>query len=83
MFFAGETQASSEIFSEDATCTSQDIVCMSHLQVGIVQRRCDMRHELLTQRAFFVLESMQKKWHADQHFVTRVVPPLGIVYFAL
>ena len=47
--------------------------------MGVAQRRCDVRHELLTQRAlFFVLESMQKKGTLSQHFVMHVVPPLGV-----
>ena len=37
------------------------------------QRRCDMRHKLLTQHALFILESMQKKSTLSQHFVARVV----------
>ena len=36
--------------------------------MGVAQRRCDVRHELLTWRAlFFVLESMQKG-HAESAF---------------
>ena len=42
-----------------------------------------MRHEMLTHCAFFfALSNAKKKEHAvsnmlSQHFVTRVVPPLG------
>ena len=36
-----------------------------------------MRHELLTQRALFVLESMQKRSRPNQHFMTHVVPLLN------
>ena len=39
-----------------------------------------MRHELLTQRAFFKnwSQSMQQKGTLSQHFVICVLPPLGI-----
>ena len=40
------------------------------------QRRCNMRHELLTQRALFLYWSQYKKGTLSQHFVTHVVPPL-------
>ena len=41
------------------------------------QRRCDMRHELLTQRALFCIGVNAKKGTLSQHFVTHVVPPLA------
>ena len=40
------------------------------------QRRYDMRHEMLTQRARFCIGVMAKKGTLSQHFVTHVVPPL-------
>ena len=40
------------------------------------QRRYDMRHEMLTQRAPFCIGAMAKKGTLSQHFVTHVVPPL-------
>ena len=42
------------------------------------QRRYDMRHEMLTQRAPFCIGAMTKKGTLSQHFVTHVVPPLGL-----
>jgi hypothetical protein len=36
-----------------------------------------MRHEMLTQRALFCIDVMAKRVMLSQHFVTRVVPPLG------
>ena len=44
---------------------------------GFAQRRYDMRHEMLTQRAPFCIGAMAKKGTLSQHFVTHVVPPLG------
>ena len=41
-----------------------------------IQRRYDMRHEMLTQRAPFCIGAMAKKGTLSQHFVTHVVPPL-------
>jgi hypothetical protein len=38
-----------------------------------------MRHEMLTQRALFCIDVMAKRVTLSQHFVTRVVPPLGEV----
>ena len=40
------------------------------------QRRYDMRHEMLTQRALFCIESNTKKGALSQQFVTHVAPPL-------
>ena len=40
------------------------------------QRRYDMHHEMLTQRAPFCIDVMAKKGMLSQHFVTHVVPPL-------
>ena len=37
-----------------------------------------MRHEMLTQRARFCIGVMAKKGTLSQHFVTHVVPPLGV-----
>ena len=37
-----------------------------------------MRHEMLTQRAPFCIGAMAKKGMLSQHFVTHVVPPLGL-----
>ena len=37
-----------------------------------------MRHEMLTQRAWFCIGVMAKKGTLSQHFVTHVVPPLGL-----
>ena len=37
-----------------------------------------MRHEMLTQRAPFCIGAMAKKGTLSQHFVTHVVPPLGL-----
>ena len=59
-----------------------------------IQSRCDMRPELLTQRALFCIDSNTKKGVMSQHFVTRVIPPLvrisevslyryGIVFYQL
>ena len=47
-------------------------------KVNIVngQRRYDMRHEMLTQRAHFCIGAMAKKGTLSQHFMTHVVPPL-------
>ena len=42
-----------------------------------VQRRYDMRHEMLTQRALFCHRANTKRGTLTQHFVTHVVPPLG------
>ena len=39
-----------------------------------------MRHEMLTQRACFCIGAMAKKGTLSQHFVTHVVPPLGIIH---
>ena len=36
-----------------------------------------MRHEMLTQRALFCHRANTKRGTLSQHFVTRVVPPLG------
>ena len=41
------------------------------------QRRYDMHHEMLTQRAPGCIGAMAKKGTLSQHFVTHVVPPLG------
>ena len=46
--------------------------------IGLPQRRYDMRHEMLTQRAPFCIGAMAKKGMLSQHFVTHVVPPLGL-----
>ena len=46
---------------------------------SLVQRRYDMRHEMLTQRAPFCIGVMAKKGTLSQHFVTHVVPPLSLV----
>ena len=43
---------------------------------GCTQRRYDMCHEMLTQRAPFCIGMMAKKGTLSQHFVTHVVPPL-------
>ena len=43
-------------------------------------RRCDMRHELLTQCALFCIGVNAKKGTLSQHFVMHVVPPLGTCY---
>ena len=40
------------------------------------QRRCDTRHELLTQRALFCIGVNAKKGTLSQHFVTCDAPPL-------
>ena len=40
-------------------------------------RRCDMRHESLTQRALFCIGVNAKKGMLSQHFMMHVVPPLG------
>ena len=45
--------------------------------VGFAQRRYDMRHEILTQRALFCHRANTKTGTLSQHFVTHVVPPLG------
>ena len=42
------------------------------------QRRYDMRHEMLTQRAPFCIGAMAKNGTLSQHFVTHFVPPLGM-----
>ena len=53
-----------------------------YLEYGLVgmyvrgQRRYDMRHEMLSQRAPFCIGAMAKKGTLSQHFVTHVVPPL-------
>ena len=39
-----------------------------------------MRHEMLTRRAPFCIGAMAKKGTLSQHFVTHVVPPLGVAY---
>ena len=44
----------------------------------ILQRRCDMHHELLTQQALFCIGVDARKGTLSQHFVTHVVPPLKI-----
>ena len=36
-----------------------------------------MRHEMLTQRALFCIDSNTKKGTLSQQFVTHVAPPLG------
>ena len=36
-----------------------------------------MRHEMLSQRAFFCHRTNTKRGTLSQHFVTHVVPPLG------
>ena len=40
------------------------------------QRRYDMRHEMLTQRALFCHCANTKRGTLSQHFVMHVVPPL-------
>ena len=40
------------------------------------QRRYDLRHEMLTQRAFFCIDSNTKKGTLSQQFMTHVAPPL-------
>jgi hypothetical protein len=45
---------------------------------AVCQRRYDMRHEMLTQRALFCIDVMAKRVMLSQHFVTRVVPPLAV-----
>ena len=47
---------------------SEGLVCETR------QRRCGIRHELLTQRALFCI-GVDAKRTLSQHFVTRVVPP--------
>ena len=47
--------------------------------VGLMQRRYDMRHEMLTQRALFCHHANTKPGTLSQHFVTHVVPPLGLM----
>ena len=42
----------------------------------VTQKKYDMRHKMLTQRALFVLAQWQKKGMLSQHFMTHVVPPL-------
>ena len=37
-----------------------------------------MRHEMLTQRALFCHRANTKRGTLSQHFVTHVVPPLGL-----
>jgi hypothetical protein len=44
------------------------------LVTGSLQRRYDMRHEMLTQRALFC---MANRVTLSQHFMAHVVPPLG------
>ena len=44
---------------------------------GWTQRRYDMRHKMLTQRALFCHRTNTKRGTLSQHFVTHVVPPLG------
>ena len=44
---------------------------------GGEQRRCDRRHELLTQHALFCIGVNAKKGMLSQHIVMRVIPPLG------
>ena len=44
---------------------------------GSVQRRCNMRHELLTHRALFCIGANAKKGTLSQHFVTRVIGSVG------
>ena len=52
-------------------------VCIfMRLQAVMGQRRYDMRHEMLTQRARFCIGVMAKKGTLSQHFLTHVVPPL-------
>ena len=45
---------------------------------GEAQRRCDMCHELLTQHALFVLESMPKGM-LSQHFVMHALGEASLV----
>ena len=40
-----------------------------------------MHHKMLTQRAPFCIGAMAKKGTLSQHFVTHVVPPLGLDIF--
>ena len=42
------------------------------------QRRYDMQHEMLTQRAIFCHCANTKRGTLGQHFVTHVVPPLHL-----
>ena len=46
------------------------------IQAVQTQRRYDMRHEMLTQRALFCHRANTKRGTLTQHFVTHVVPPL-------
>ena len=39
-----------------------------------------MRHEMLTQHALFCHRANTKRGMLSQHFVTHVVPPLGIIH---
>ena len=58
------------------------VVCPHRLNfVDQTQRRYDMRHEMLTQRAPFCIGAMAKKGTLSQHFVTHVVPPLDRTSF--
>ena len=52
------------------------VVCETKVTLG--QRRYDMRHEMLTQRAPFCIGAMAKRGTLSQHFVTHVVPPLTL-----
>ena len=57
------------------------LVGVAFFHLGVAQRRYDMRHEMLSQRAPFCIGAMAKKGTLSQHFVTHVVPPLGVASF--
>ena len=62
------------------TCikSAQCMVLLESLVLcGCNQRRYDMRHKMLTQRALFCHRANTKRGTLTQHFVTHVVPPLG------
>ena len=60
-------------------CVNDVMLGVARLGIGCVQRRYDMRHEMLTQRALFCHHANAKPGMLSQHFVTHVAPPLGCV----
>ena len=52
------------------------IVLFWYSFVVLNQRRYDMRHEMLTQRALFCHRANTKRGTLTQRFVMHVVPPL-------
>ena len=76
----GQAKSLSNLFNEFHGLGKLNLRCVMYLyyMTTLDQRRYDMRHEMLTQRALFCHHANTKRGTPSQHFVTHFVPPLTL-----